>query len=76
MNESPADDPGVATPQQTSDEGRGNEPTRRTGWGSLAGLITLADDWDSPETNEQIARDFGLLPERTSRTHQRSFDEA
>jgi len=62
MNEFPADDPGVATPQQTSDEGGGNKPTRRTGWGSLAGLITLADDWDSPETNEKIARDFGLLP--------------
>jgi hypothetical protein len=76
MNVSPADDPGVATPQQTSDESRGNKSTRRTGWGSLAGLIMLEDDWDSPETNEQIARDFGLLPERTSRTHQHSFDEA
>jgi prevent-host-death family protein len=31
---------------------------RRTGRGSLRGLLTLADDWDSDEVNEQIARDF------------------
>ena len=24
----------------------------------MKGKIWLADDWDSPETNEQIARDF------------------
>jgi hypothetical protein len=35
---------------------------RRTGGGSLAGRITWTDDWDSAETNQQIARDFGLLP--------------
>ncbi|WP_198681480.1 type II toxin-antitoxin system Phd/YefM family antitoxin [Kribbella rubisoli] len=33
---------------------------RRTGWGSLADQISLADDWDSPETNAQIADDFGI----------------
>ena len=33
---------------------------RRTGWGSLADQICLADDWDSPETNAQIADDFGI----------------
>jgi prevent-host-death family protein len=27
--------------------------------GSLRGKIWLAPDWDSPEVNEQIARDFG-----------------
>ena len=33
---------------------------RRTGRGSLAGQIHRADDWDSAETNEGIARDFGV----------------
>jgi prevent-host-death family protein len=33
---------------------------RRPGRGLLAGQISWADDWDSPETNEGIARDFGL----------------
>jgi prevent-host-death family protein len=32
----------------------------RRGRGSLAGQIQLADDWDSPEVNEEIAADFGL----------------
>lgn len=32
---------------------------RRVGRGSLAGRIHRADDWDSRETNENIARDFG-----------------
>jgi prevent-host-death family protein len=32
----------------------------RTAVGSLAGQINLADDWDSPETNAEIAADFGL----------------
>ncbi len=36
--------------------------TRRTGRGSLAGRLVLADDWDSPAVNEGIARDFGLAP--------------
>jgi prevent-host-death family protein len=37
-------------------------PTRanRRGRGSLAGQITLADDWDSPDVNAEIAADFGL----------------
>jgi hypothetical protein len=33
----------------------------RTSRGSLKGQLVLHDDWDSPETNEQIARDFGVL---------------
>ncbi|HTF10688.1 MAG TPA: type II toxin-antitoxin system prevent-host-death family antitoxin [Asanoa sp.] len=32
----------------------------RTTVGSLAGQINLSDDWDSPETNAEIAADFGL----------------
>jgi prevent-host-death family protein len=32
----------------------------RLGRGSLAGQLTMADDWDSPDVNENIARDFGL----------------
>jgi prevent-host-death family protein len=28
--------------------------------GSLKGKLVLDDDWDSPETNEVIARDFGM----------------
>ncbi|MEU4393109.1 type II toxin-antitoxin system prevent-host-death family antitoxin [Kribbella sp. NPDC023855] len=32
----------------------------RRGRGILAGHIVMADDWDSSETNEQIADDFGL----------------
>ncbi|MQA24448.1 MAG: prevent-host-death protein [Micromonosporaceae bacterium] len=32
---------------------------RRTGRGSLRGRLVLADDWDSNEVNEDIARDFG-----------------
>jgi prevent-host-death family protein len=34
--------------------------TKRTGRGSLTGRLVMADDWDSPEVNEPIARDFGL----------------
>lgn len=33
---------------------------RRTARGSLRGNVTFADDWDSPETNDALARDFGL----------------
>ena len=33
---------------------------RRAGRGSLRGKLVLADDWDSPEVNEAIARDFGM----------------
>jgi prevent-host-death family protein len=31
---------------------------RRTGRGSLAGRLVLADDWDSPEVNAAVAEDF------------------
>ncbi|MGH3711859.1 MAG: type II toxin-antitoxin system Phd/YefM family antitoxin [Micromonosporaceae bacterium] len=34
---------------------------RRAGRGSLRGKLVLAPDWDSPEVNEQIARDFSAL---------------
>ena len=34
---------------------------RRTGRGSLAGRLELSGDWDSPEVNEAIARDFGVF---------------
>ena len=33
---------------------------RRAQRGSLRGKITFADDWDSAETNESIARDFRM----------------
>lgn len=33
---------------------------RRTARGSLRGHLAYADDWDSPETNEAIASEFGL----------------
>lgn len=33
---------------------------RRRDRGSLAGQITLAQDWDSAEVNEEIAGEFGL----------------
>jgi prevent-host-death family protein len=33
---------------------------KRSGRGSLAGRLRLADDWDSPAVNDDIARDFGL----------------
>jgi prevent-host-death family protein len=32
----------------------------RTGWGSLSGQIAWSDDWDSSDTNEAIADDFGM----------------
>jgi len=35
---------------------------RRGLWGSLRGQIWLADDWDSDETNEEIARTFNDAP--------------
>ena len=37
-------------------------PGPTTGRGSLAGRLVLAEDWDDPVTNEEIARDFGLAP--------------
>jgi prevent-host-death family protein len=33
---------------------------QRSGRGSLAGQIVLADNWDSDEVNAEIASDFGL----------------
>lgn len=32
----------------------------RTAIGSLAGHVDLSGDWDSPETNAEIAADFGI----------------
>jgi prevent-host-death family protein len=37
-----------------------NRKVDRVGRGSLAGQLVMAEDWDSPEVNESIARDFGL----------------
>jgi prevent-host-death family protein len=37
-----------------------NRRVDRAGRGSLSGQLTMAEDWDSPEVNESIARDFGL----------------
>ncbi|MEU8237674.1 hypothetical protein AB0C07_05470 [Actinoplanes missouriensis] len=34
----------------------------RAGRGSLKGRLVTSDDWDSPEVNDDIARDFGLTP--------------
>jgi prevent-host-death family protein len=35
-------------------------PTGRRPLGVWKGEAWLADDWDSDETNEEIARDFGI----------------
>ena len=32
----------------------------RSAVGSLAGQLDLSDDWDSPQTNAEIAADFGI----------------
>ncbi|HEY2794271.1 MAG TPA: type II toxin-antitoxin system prevent-host-death family antitoxin [Micromonosporaceae bacterium] len=32
----------------------------RTSMGSLAGQLDLSGDWDSPETNAEVAADFGF----------------
>lgn len=32
----------------------------RSARGSLRGVLIPQDDWDSPEVNDMIARDFGL----------------
>lgn len=34
--------------------------TRRHARGSLRGTLFMADEWDSPQTNDAIADDFGL----------------
>jgi prevent-host-death family protein len=41
---------------------------RRTGAGSLKGRIVLSDDWDSPETNQEIAGYLGCTDERSDRS--------
>ena len=33
----------------------------RDGRGSLRGQLVAADDWDSDDVNEAIARDFGMM---------------
>lgn len=33
---------------------------RRSGRGSMKGKLVLSEDWDSDETNADIARDFGI----------------
>jgi prevent-host-death family protein len=37
-----------------------NPRAKRTQRGALANRLVLTDDWDAPEVNETIARDFGL----------------
>jgi prevent-host-death family protein len=37
-----------------------NRRVDRVGRGSLAGQLVVADDWNSAEVNESIARDFDL----------------
>ena len=32
----------------------------RTGRGSLRGSLVIAEDWDSDDVNDAIARDFGM----------------
>jgi prevent-host-death family protein len=32
----------------------------RTAVGSLAGRLGLSGDWDAPETNDEVAADFGI----------------
>jgi prevent-host-death family protein len=33
---------------------------RRTGRGTLAGQLVLAEDWDSADVNDAISREFGM----------------
>jgi prevent-host-death family protein len=35
---------------------------RRTGRGSLAGQLVMADDWDSAAVNDAVTHDFELAP--------------
>ena len=37
-----------------------NRRMKRTRRGALSGWLVLPDDWDSPEVNDAVARDFGL----------------
>ncbi|MER7275563.1 type II toxin-antitoxin system prevent-host-death family antitoxin [Dactylosporangium sp. NPDC000244] len=37
-----------------------NRRINRAGRGSLAGRLAMAEDWDSSDVNDAIARDFGL----------------
>jgi hypothetical protein len=41
-------------------------PADRTAIGSLAGQLDLSGDWDSPQTNAEIAAGFGLGEQRPS----------
>ena len=34
----------------------------RTSIGSLAGQLDLSGDWDSPDTNAEVAAEFGFRP--------------
>jgi hypothetical protein len=49
----------LATEEPTT-EVRRETNILRNGRGSLRGKLVIADDWDSSEVNEAIARDFGL----------------
>ncbi|GAA1509174.1 hypothetical protein GCM10009741_02470 [Kribbella lupini] len=46
------------TPHETQTELP--RPVAQHGRGSLNQRALYADDWDSPETNADIARDFGI----------------
>lgn len=37
-----------------------NPRAKRVRRGSLSGRLVLGDDWDAPEVNDAIARDFGF----------------
>lgn len=41
---------------------------RRSSRGSRKGELTFADDWDSPQLNDAIARDFGQTDVDVKRT--------
>lgn len=40
----------------------GHPVAKVPGRGSLRGKLVAADDWDSAEVSDVIARDFGLVP--------------
>jgi hypothetical protein len=37
-------------------------PVQRHGRGSLKGALQLTGDWDSPEVDDAVAHDFGVVP--------------
>jgi len=49
-------DEGQAAEAGDDGQSRSRKPVRR--FGLMKGKIVAADDWDSDETNEAIARDF------------------